>query len=617
MIAFAGWNTDWPFVAAPFVFYFFTVFWLLCMGDHGDLTNPVRIFFRRISSKMEELTGYPGWSMAGALSGLLVLAVAAMGLYWDVAYHIDFGRDNQLMTPSHTMILLGLGGLVYAAVIAVIFANNDETSAGFRFSGLRIPWSAVMLGALGFGGAAAFPLDALWHQAYGIDVTLWSPTHLQLVAGGGLGPIAVLLMLLEGRRHATPTVLGHIIEATTAGAVLVGISTFQGEFDFGVPQFQALYLPILFALATGFGLVLVRMALGRGGALSAVVGFIVLRVSLALLVGGALHHTTPRFPLYVVAAVCVEVVAFLLGTENTLRFALVAGAAAGTIGLAGEMVWVDASGWFHPRNSQLLVPSVILGLVACVAAAVLGAGLGRAWRRTDTASSPVPVAALVLAGMAVVVVLAIPLPRNVGKVDAVIRLTPVGKLAKVAVDVTPANAADKATAFGVTSWQGGGTVWAPLERVGPGRYVTTKAVPITGKWKSMVSLQRADQVMAAAIYLPADKEIHASAVPALPERSTPFVRNTSVLLREAKDGPAWPALLSYLGVAIVASSWIGLFAFTGRRLSPAGDGEPSGGIPTGTGTNGVSAAHTRVTAGAEPVLQPVGSARSWYTSPQG
>lgn len=613
MIAFAGWGTDWPFVAAPFVFYFFTVFWLLVMGDHEGLTNPIRMFFRRISTAMEDVTGYPGWTMAGALSGLLVLAVAALGLYWDVAYHIDFGRDNQLMTPSHTMILLGLGGLIYAAVIAVIFATNDETDVGFRIGGLRVPWSALMMAVLGMGGVAAFPLDELWHRTYGVDVTLWSPTHLQLVAGGGLGPIAVLLMLLEGRSAARPRALGRLIEATTGGAVLVGLSTFQGEFDFGVPQFQALYLPVLFAVVMGFGLVLVRMALGRGGALSAVVAFIVLRSTVALLVGGALNHTTPRFPLYLVGAVCVEVVAYLLGTQRTLRFALVAGAAAGTIGVAGELVWVDASGWFRIEPSALLLPGAAVGLVAAMAAAVLGAGMGRAWRAGDgEESSPVPLGALAMAGVAVLVVLALPLPRNVGTVDAVIRLEPVGDLAKVAVAVTPADAAEDATAFGVMSWQGGGRIWAELEKTGPGQYATTKAVPITGTWKSMVSLQRGSQVMAAPVYLPADAEIGASAVPALPERATPFVRNTEVLLREAKDGPGWPALMAYGGVALVASVWIGLFAFTGRRLADAATPPPGG--PGSTGAAGPAgfprAGQPVVNAG---VLRPA-STRSWATT---
>ncbi|HVM01773.1 MAG TPA: hypothetical protein VM263_03810, partial [Acidimicrobiales bacterium] len=566
MIAASGWGTDWPYVAAPFVFYFFTVFWLLVMGEHGDERNVVRAFFKRISYSLERLTGYPGWCMAGVLSGLLVLAVAVMGLYWDVAWHVDFGRDEQLFTPSHTMILLGLGGMVYAGIIAVIFATNDGADVGFRFSGLRIPRSALMFAVLGMGGVAAFPLDELWHRAYGIDVTLWSPSHLQLVAGGSLGPIALLLMILEGRRRAAPTALGHVIHATTAGAVLVGLSTFQGEFDFGVPQFQALYLPVLFALAMGFGLVLTRLALGPGGALAAVTAYLVLRAAIGVLVAGALNHTFPRFPLYLGAALAVEAAALVVGTRRTLRFAVAAGAAAGTVGLALEMAWVDASGWFEIEPSRLMVPGTVLGLVAAAAAAVIGAGLGRAWRHgAGEPSSPVPAAALAAAAAAVIVVLAIPLPRNVGEVDAVIRLQPEGEQARVGVELTPADAAEDATAFGIMSWQGGGRRWSALDEVAPGRYVSAEAVPVTGSWKSMVSLMRGDEVMAAAIYMPADEEIGASAVEALPERRVAFQRNTDVLLREATDGPAWPAVLAYTGVGLVTAFWVLLFALTARR----------------------------------------------------
>ena len=608
MIAVSSWGTDWPYVAAPFVFYSFTVFWLLVMGDHQDLRNPIRMFFRRISTQLTAVTGYPGWAMAGALSGLLVLAVAAMGLYWDVAWHIDFGRDKALFTPSHTMILLGLGGMVYAAVIAVIFATNDETNVGFRVGGLRVPWSALMLAMLGVGGVAAFPLDNLWHQAYGIDVTLWSPTHLQLVAGGGLGPIAVLLMLLEGRRDARPNWLGHAIVATTAGAVVVGLSTFQGEFDFGVPQFQGLYLPILFAVVMGFTMVLTRMAIGPGGAVYAVIAWLVLRGALLLLVGGALNHTPPRFPLYIVGAAIVEGVAFFMGTRNTLRFAAVSGALIGTVGVFSELVWVEASGWFDLKPTGQFLPMVALSLVGATAAALLGAGLGRAWRHggpeAERDTTPMPLAALAVAGLAVIVVLAVPLPRNVGKVDSVIRLERTGDLATVAVTLTPPDAAEKAAAFGVMSWQGGGTEWAELKEVGPGQYETTKAVPVTGEWKSMVSLQRGSQVMAAPVYLPADPEIGASAVPALPERSTPFVRNTDVLLREAKDGPAWPALLSYMGVGLITLLWVGLFAFTGRRLAEEeSTSEAPPGPVTGSDLPPVPAGIT---------LQP-GYTRSWAT----
>jgi len=75
--------------------------------------------------------------------------------------------------------------------------------------------------------------------------------------------------------------------------------------------------------------------------------------------------------------------------------------------------------------------------------------------------------------------------------------------------------------------------------------------------------------MAAPVYLPADPEIGAPEIPALAERTTPFVRNTTLLLREQHDGPAWPALASYAGLATLVTLWVALMAFIARRVSEA------------------------------------------------
>ena len=93
------------------------------------------------------------------------------------------------------------------------------------------------------------------------------------------------------------------------GAILVGLSCFEGEFAFGVPQFQVLYLPVLIAAATAFTLVVARVALGPWGAIKALVAYLIVRGAVALIVWGPLHHTFPRFPLYLASAVVVEAVA--------------------------------------------------------------------------------------------------------------------------------------------------------------------------------------------------------------------------------------------------------------------------------------------------------------------
>jgi hypothetical protein len=169
--------------------------------------------------------------------------------------------------------------------------------------------------------------------------------------------------------------------------------------------------------------------------------------------------------------------------------------------------------------------------------------------------------------VALVAVLAYPLPRNVGAVDAVVRTEVVGgDRAFVEVSLDPPGAASGATAFAVTSWQGGGRVTAFFDELGPGRYRSEKAVPVTGTWKTVVSLQRGSEVMAAPVYLPADPSIGAEAVPLLPERSGPFVRNTTLLLREQHPGPTWPAVAVWVGFAAAMAVWVALTAVTSTRV---------------------------------------------------
>jgi len=434
-------STYWLVLGIPLAFYMACATTLNAIG-RSNQRNPVMYFFDSISEALERLTGIAGWAMAGALTGLLFLLVAAIGLYWDVAWHVDFGRDfGTLFTPSHVTILFGLGGLIFSSVISIAFATAQEAPTKLRFGKLRVPWGGLLLGVMGFGAIAAFPLDNLWHWAYGLDVTLWSPTHLQLVTGGSMGAFAVVLLLAEGMPSSRPNAFGRFWLIVASGAVLTAASTYQGEFDFRIPQFHPVYLPILTMAAAGFALVFSRIALGRWGAVKAAIAFLVIRTFVSLLVG-SLHHEFARFPLYLPSALAVEAAAWWVGTHNRLRFGLVAGALVGTAGLAGEMIWYSASGWFPagPGSSQLLLPTLLLATPAAIAASILGAGFGRAYRK---GSGPMPAGALVAAGLVLIASVFIPLPRNVGNVEATIRTSPVGdgSKANVSVSLTPANAA--------------------------------------------------------------------------------------------------------------------------------------------------------------------------------
>ena len=567
MIA-AEWGWDaWAWLVIPLAIYGLTSLTLFAFGS-TDETNPLKFFFGQIGDTLQRITGYPGWSMAGVLSGLIMLLIVVIGFYWDVAWHIDNGRDQELFTPSHVMILVGLGGLIYAAGIAVLFASLEKAQTAMRWGFLHVPWSAVLLVALGLGGVTAFGFDALWHEAYGVDVTLWSPPHIQLVVSGSLGTIALWLMLAEARPYAEPTLLGRSIHVLTAGTILVGMSTLQGEFDYGVPQFQVLYLPILIMIAAGFTLMAVRRALGPWGAVKVVGVYLVLRAFLAFAIGGVMNHTVPHFPLYLGSALVVEGAFSWLGTRRPVRLALVTGALVGTVGLVTELGWVTLWGFSTSARlpASLAVKIAILGPIAAMAAALVGTALGGAVAK---ARETIPAAALAAAGVALLGTLAFPLPRDVGPVTATVRLEQIGSMANVDVTLDPPDAARTATAFAVSSWQGGSeTVLADLKQVEMGRYVSDRPVPITGSWKTMVSLQRGDEVMAVPVYLPADPEIGAPEVPAVPVRTEAFVRNTTILLREVRGGPPGAAIVAYSGLAVVVAIFITLIAITARRIPP-------------------------------------------------
>src|SRR3989475_10370778 len=319
--------------------------------------------------------------------------------------------------------------------------------------------------------------------------------------------------------------------------------------------------------AAGFALVFARIAIGRWGAVKAAVAFLIIRTVVSGLVA-SLHHEFAMFPLYLPSALAVEAAAWWVGTEDRLKFGLVAGAIVGTVGLAGESIWYSVSGWFPagPHSAQLILPTIALATPAAIGAAVLGAGFGKAFHGGRRS---IPVGARALAGAVLITALFIPLPRDVGNVHTDIKLTPSadGKTGTVSVQVTPKSAAEGAIFFGVASWQGGGTRRVLLKETSPGVWTESTPIPIAGgHWKSMVALGKGKWNMAAPIYLPADPFIHSPAIPAVPERNVAMVRNTTLLLREAHGGPAWPSQLGFAGLGLSVALLVGLMAYSPSKI---------------------------------------------------
>lgn len=504
---------------------------------------------RRLAAELERRTGYAGWAVIGAASGLLLLGVAMIGLHWDVAWHVDLGRDKAVFTPPHVLILTALMGLMSVALVTIGVATATDADVRLRFGRWRVPSSALLLLVFRAGGFAAFFLDDLWHRAYGVDVTLLSPPHLGLLASGSLSAVALWLMLLEGRVEPAPTAVGRALHVITLASVLIAFSTYQMEFDYGVPLFSLLLLPVLLMAASGLALVPARLALGPGGAIAVVVTFLLLRGPVTLLMG-AIGHTMANVALYLPAALAVELAAWRAGTDRPVRLALTCAGLLATLGLAGEWAWQATVGHHHIAAASWPLAAT-LAVTAAVGGALLGAAL---------AGRHLPLAAILIAGALLVLAIAVPTQRRVGAVDAVVSLDRLQGDALVTVELRPPTAARRADLFEVLALQGDGRIRASLREVRPGVYRANRTVPVGGEWKTLVALYRGAEVMAVPVALPADPQIGASEVPALSSRQVAFGAIGAVLLREAHDGPRRTAVVVYAGLGAVIAVWLGFLA---------------------------------------------------------
>ncbi|MEA2434165.1 MAG: hypothetical protein QOG54_1622 [Actinomycetota bacterium] len=529
----------------------------------------------------ERVSGLPAWAALPAAVAGGSLLIAVFGFYADVASHIDDGRDpGPFANPFHYFIIFGLLGIALAGALSILIGtsdegNSEENSAVRIGKGGRAPVGGILMLICGSIAVAGFPLDDVWHRIFGQDVTLWSPTHLQMVGGAALSTLALMVLMTEGYRSPTanPSKGIRFTEPVLIGAFLVGLSAFQAEFDYSVPQFRLLFHPVLLMLCAGAALVPARIRLGAGGALKAVLTFIVIRGTLSLAIGPGLGHTMPHFPLYLAEALAIEAVARFVSTERQLTFGAIAGVAIGTFGLAGEWIWSHL--WMTmPWTSALVPEGIVFGFIAAVAGGVLGGYIARALTEP---SSPRQVGSFALAAattLAILACMSIPLPRSADvNASASMELTPVDGRpgwvdARIALD--PATTAEGAEWFNVTAWQGGGSVISEPIETAPGVYTTSDPIPVNGEWKSLIRLQRDSSVMALPIYMPKDAVIGASEVPAEPSFTRRFGSDQKLLLREAKEVSSVLTYGASSALTAIAILWVLTLGWGLRRLDRVG-----------------------------------------------
>ncbi|MEA2148860.1 MAG: hypothetical protein QOD69_690 [Solirubrobacteraceae bacterium] len=556
---------------------------ILLMGGLGHRSEMVTTltWFERFS---ERVSGQPAWASLPCGLAIISLFTAVFGLYWDVSLHIDRGRDPGVFSnPSHIFILAGLYG-IFAAGWFSICLSREERADRPGPTAVRItrdwyaPLGGLMMCGAGLFSLLGFPLDDFWHRLFGQDVTLWGPTHLMLIGGAAMTLVGIAIIQVEVRRAVRASGLPdrevvwvrHLRHVWLPGGLLVGLSTFQGEFDFGVPQFQLIYHPMLVMLAAGVGLVAARVWLGPGRALGAVAFFVAMRGGLALLVHDSLGQSLPHFPLYIAEALVVEGVALFVSVKRPLLFGAVCGALIGTVGLAAE--W----GWSHlwmpiPWPREILPETIAFGLAMALAASLIGAWIG-ARLGSERIAHSVPLRWTALASaLAVGAMLAVPLLTQSstdlrGRVALHDVSSGAQRTAMATVTLTPRDGADDAKWLTATAWQGGGLVVDHLRRVSEGVYETTKPIPLHGDWKTMIRLHEGNAILGLPVYAPADAAIPVAGVAAPATFDRAFRSDHELLQREARTQDAWITWGAYLTVLLCALLLLTLLAWGIHRI---------------------------------------------------
>lgn len=588
---------DQVIIATAFGLAVTAVLFVLCIGHRTG-----RIGLLGWGGRLaERITPMPGWAAVPSFLALVTLLPTLFGLQWDEALHITQGRDEgPLANPSHYLLLQGIFAGFSAGVIAMAMADERVPRSGILIPGLwRVPIGGLLTAVGGGLALLGFPLDDVWHRLYGQDVTLWSPTHVTMIAGMSISVLGIVVLIVEGLRAAggrsgtglpVPERRGRglmgllgagsrlLLGVMAPASLLLVLSLLQGEFDYGVPQYRLLLHPMIVMAAAAGALVAARIFFGRGAALAAVLGFALVRGVIVLLVGPVMDVADHVFPLYLVEALIVEAVALRVGARRPLALGLWAGGLIGTVGLAAE--WAFSGLFPYPWTAALFPEAIPFALAMALAGGALGAWLGSHLMVSDPIRTPALRWAAVAGAVVVTGCIAYGLHEGGGeRITGSVTLTEVERGENRTVDATlrldPPSAAEDAEWMSAISWQGGGLITESMDRVEEGVYETRTPLPVHGTWKTVLRLQVGDRLLGMPVYLPEDPAIPVDGIAAPASFEREFAGEKVFLQREAKDVDEGLIALGTFLVAFVCFALLGFSAFVLHRLAVTAEPRPS------------------------------------------
>jgi hypothetical protein len=565
---------------------------------YGHRTHRIT-WLNTIAEWMGQKFNRPPWVAMQVAVFTTSIICALFGFIWDVSWHIGNGRDpGPLANPAHYFIIIGLFGIFLAGMLAIVIPFDKPGPAAVRITrNWYAPVGGVLMAGCGLYALTGFPLDDIWHRIFGQDVTLWGPTHLMMIGGANFSLFATLLLEYESRRALPgdappdrPFVKG--MRYLSLGGLFIGMSVYQIEFDFGVPQFRLVFQPMLIAAAAAIGTIVARVTMGRGAAIIAALFAVALRGLVALIVGPILGAPINWFPLYLGPAVVVELLALTPLFRRPILFGAVAGLGVGTAGLWLESLWIGAVyhyPWPTPLWGEALATATPVAVLAGVCAAMFGMVLtnqrlpGRAIGITAVALTVLVIGGTVANGLHI---------RVPSKDTATVKLTdlqspPGQRMVSADVQINPPDlVSDHPDWLTILSWQGKmqndrGLQIDRLKKVGPGHYVSTQPIPVWGEWKTLLRVQDGRTLTAVPIWAPADAAIPVPEIPAQAISTRPFVLEVSILQRERDPGvPAWlfnagGVVVLFFTLSVITGLTWGAGRINARDTAPPQPQEPA------------------------------------------
>ena len=329
-------------------------------------------------TQTESKTNKDLWSLGtlpilalGTFSGVL-------GVYWDIAWHTDIGRDS-FFSPPHNFIY---GSMLIVFLMGIYTLLRDRRNTSFH---LQIGRSSLQPGIVivALGSALTFmfaPADDLWHRLFGTEVTLWAPMHLVGLLGlttaclGGL-----ITSRIEGQLAARNRKrLFSWLSVFFASMLLAYFMLFLAEYEFGYPVYGVwLGVALLLSLPTFVLAMMAKLKPVPWSATLTALGFTAFRLLLAAWlmttdsVFGWAGATRPMIPVLFLAGLAADILV------KRGANAVILGSVLGLFSFFSNWLLLSVTGTlnWYPAALALGVP---VGLALSVVTAYLGVSVAGA-----------------------------------------------------------------------------------------------------------------------------------------------------------------------------------------------------------------------------------------------